>query len=94
MVGWEELTPDQLILIFWGLLYMVTVYVASTIVNSFIHLKISNNIKLRVKKELLKEVRDQIDKPPLFNKIKLWWSERKMRKELYRPFEPSKKERY
>ena len=83
MAGWEELSPDQLVLIFWGLLYMVTIYVASTIIRPLIYLKISNNVKLRVEKELLKEVQEQINKPPFFNKIKLWWSERKERKEEY-----------
>ena len=80
MAGWEELSPDQLIFIVWAIIYMVTVYTFTLTFRSFINLKISKNIKLKVKKELLKEVRDRLDKPPFFNKIKLWWLERKERK--------------
>jgi len=83
MAGWEELTPDQLVLIMFLFLSIIIIHNVFLLIRSFINLKISNNIKLRVEKELLDEVRNQIDKPPFFNKIKLWWSERKTRKEEY-----------
>ena len=85
MAGWEKLTPDQLIFITWVVTYVVTIYSVSIIIKQFTNLKISKNIKLRVEKELLNELLEQnnVDKPSFFNKIKLWWSERKTRKEEY-----------
>ena len=83
MAGWEELTPDQIFLIMFLFLSIIIVHNVCLLIRSLINLKISNNIKLRVEKELLKELREQIDKPPFFNKIKVWWSERKTRKEDY-----------
>ena len=83
MAGFEDLTPDQLMLIVWLISLVVIFFTTGQIIRSFIDLKISKNIKLKVEKELLEEVRNQIDKPPFFNKIKLWWSERKTRKEEY-----------
>jgi hypothetical protein len=83
VAGWEELTPDQLIFIMLIVFSIVIIHHVCVLIRSLINLKISNNIKLRVEKELLNEVQEQVNKPPFFNKIKLWWAERKTRKEEY-----------
>ena len=90
MTGFEDLTSDQLMIIVQLITFAILFFTTGQIIRSLIDLKISKNIKLRVEKELLEEVRNQSSKPPFFKKLKLWWAKRKVEKELCEPFKPIK----
>jgi len=90
-MGIEDLTPDQLMTITWLIFIAIMSYIAVHFFQSIIHLKISKNIKLNVKKELVQEVQEKLNKPTAWEQIKLWWSERKMKKELDTPYKVPKK---
>lgn len=82
MPGYEDLTPDQII--YLGNLFAVCILVFATsmIVRSFLNLRTARYIHLRIEKEIIAKVNNEIfEKKPFVVKIKEWWSERKRKKE-------------
>ena len=90
MPGYEDLTPEQLIYIVHMVLIIVSIYSIVQIVKTILTLKISKNVK-HLELMIENKIHDGIKKPSLFETIKLWWSERKAKKELESPYKIPKK---
>lgn len=82
MVGYEDLTPDQIIYLGHLLSYCMTIFAIGTIVRSFLNLRTARYIHLRIEKEIVAKVEKEVfDRKPLNIRIKEIWDERKRKKE-------------
>lgn len=82
MAGYEDLTPEQLMFLSNIVLYCVTVIVIGWIVKAFIQLKTARYIHLRIEKEIVAQVENEIfEKKPFIVKIKEWIEKRKKERE-------------
>jgi len=88
MAGYEDLTPDQIIYIVNLVSIVVIVFVIGQIFRTILTLKISKNVK-SLELMIEKKIDAGIKKPSFFETIKLWWEQRKLKKEkekMYKPF--------
>lgn len=82
MAGWEELTADNLMTITW-LVFIATIYCVTVmgIIRSFIHLKVSKNIKFAMEHQVAKQIAKDLKEPSLFVSIKQWLKKRKEKRQ-------------
>ena len=80
MPGYEDLTADQLMYIvnFIGMVMLVSV--GMLLLRSFIMLKVSKNVR-SLELMIEKKIDEGLHKPSFFETIKVWWNERKKKKE-------------
>lgn len=90
MAGWEDLSPDQLIAIFYLAFLSVLIFSSSHIIGSFLNWMASRNIKFHINKEVAMHVAKELQKPSLFQmfktrvgNLKEWWNKRQEAKNLY-----------
>lgn len=89
MPGYEDLTPDQLIYIVNIVCITMIFYVIALLIRTILTLKISKNVK-SLELMIEKKIDEGIAKPTFFETIKLWWAERKNKKqqeEMYKPID-------
>ena len=86
MPGYEDLTAGELMTITWLIFLSVNIFVFGHIISTYFNYKASKNIKFHMRKEVAKSIAKEIQKPSLIKSIKLWWSERKAKKELENPY--------
>lgn len=80
MAGWEQLTPDQILLIMYLILSTMLIYVVGGIVKAIINSRTAKQITFNVEREIVKHIQTELNKPSLFVQIKNWWVSRKERK--------------
>lgn len=86
MAGWEDLSSDQLIAIMYLVFLSILIFSSSHIIGSFLNWAASKNIKFHINKEVAVHVAKELQKPSVFQTIKVWWTERKLKKEREKTF--------
>ena len=76
LAGYEQLTPDQLIMIVWLVFIMVISVNATLIIRSIFLYLASRNIKLHIEKKIVEQIQNDLNKPSLIstiiNRVKGW----------------------
>jgi len=86
MAGWEDLSSDQLMAIVYLVFLSVLIFSSSHIISSFLSWAASKNIKFHMNKEVALHVAKELHKPTMFQMIKVWWTERKLKKEIKKTY--------
>lgn len=81
MAGWEDLSSEQLMAIVYLVFLSVLIFSSSHMISSFLNWMASKNIKFHMNKEVAVHVAKELQKPTIFQSIKIWWAERKLKKE-------------
>ena len=81
MVGYEELTPEQLMILAWLAWTSVLMLVVGWGFRSVFNYMTAGVIQFRIEKEVATNIADKIAlKKTLFEQIKIWWAKRKEKK--------------
>lgn len=86
MAGWEDLSSDQLIAIMYLVFLSILIFSSSHIISSFLNWAASKNIKFHINKEVAVHVAKELQKPTVFQTIKLWLANRKQKKKLEKTY--------
>ena len=82
MVGYEELSPEQIIYLGNLALYISLIIVSGWIIRSLVQWRTARYIHLRIEKEIVASInKDLIVKKPFVFRIKDWLAKRKLKKE-------------
>lgn len=83
MPGYEDLTPDQLMLIMYLVFSSVFIFVIGRLASDLIRHRTAKLIQFKVEREIIKNIQDELtkEKKPFVIKIKEWWAKRKEKKD-------------
>lgn len=82
MTGYEDISPEQIMILGYITTYCITVVVIGWIIRAFIQLKTARYIHLRIEKEIVAQVENEIFvKQPFMVTIKKWLEKKRLKKE-------------
>lgn len=87
----EDMSPEQMMAALWLVLAIVSIFVFGRLVCAIIYWRTAKYLQFKVEQEVVKNIVEKTMQPSLFNRIRLWWKERKAKKDLYSPYEIPKK---
>ena len=94
MPGYEDLTPDQLMVIAWMAYTGLIIIVIGWAVRAILNYMTARVINFRIEKEVATNIADKIAlKKSWFQQLKIWWKNRKQKepdpfeKYIVRPIE-------
>ena len=84
MPGYDDLTPDQIIYIIHVIAFVVTLNVVLLLIKTYFNLRISRFIYFKIEKEIADKIKDDLTpKESFFKQLKIWWNNRKKKKDPY-----------
>lgn len=87
MPGYEDLTPDQLMTIAWMMYTGLIIIVIGWAIRAFLNLMTARVIQFHIEKEVATNIADRIAlKKSWIQQIKIWWANRKTKKEMSNPY--------